>query len=561
MKRHKGTHGGVVLEATGPDRELMMDQLNNLGPKNPVSRDQQLILSLMYSAVPFVPSVLLSTLNDDYLRMKSQFNLAYAGLPANIATDSAEYVSLSAMYNESMQKLFVLLLSKRLALYFLATAATLYAGWRGSMGVAAMRDGSVSGPGDALDRLNREILNGDDFLASTSKGADSEGNVDGDNDDDQLFATLIDDGPQSSNAGNILAVSLPLVLSATLAISYLTVSSGPSPSSESPNAFQEMLAPSLPYLFSLPSVGLCLLFMAAEFRWALPGNGCGGTSASSLPAESTNSSPLLRAGNILALAYVLGAYAAKIHPTVSLNSIFLDLWPLQNGVNIALAATVARGMSPFLLTVSSSSSTVPSPATKSIRTVALALIGITMFDAISVFGTVANAAVDATSTESMSVMETVARSKLASPSFAGLLEIIIGHDNTKVTEALGLGDVVFPSILVAWGFMADKDAVLPSLGTYSDSSNDEIGTSSSASGSYPYTTASIVGYLLGSFATEIVGSFSLLGKVSGLPALVFLVPSMIGTVTATAWARNELGEVWGVNGGNDCDGVGNSADL
>jgi len=29
------------------------------------------------------------------------------------------------------------------------------------------------------------------------------------------------------------------------------------------------------------------------------------------------------------------------------------------------------------------------------------------------------------------------------------LEIILGHDNSKVMEALGLGDVVFPSILVA----------------------------------------------------------------------------------------------------------------
>lgn len=123
-------------------------------------------------------------------------------------------------------------------------------------------------------------------------------------------------------------------------------------------------------------------------------------------------------------------------------------------------------------------------------------------------------------------MEAVAQSKLASWQ-PGLLEVIIGHDNTKVTEALGLGDVVFPSILVAWGFMADHD-----------DNDEDVGYSS-------YASASVIGYIIGSFITEIVGSFDLLGIRSGLPALVFLIPSMLIAVTVMAWSRNELRDVWG----------------
>ena len=37
--------------------------------------------------------------------------------------------------------------------------------------------------------------------------------------------------------------------------------------------------------------------------------------------------------------------------------------------------------------------------------------------------------------------------------------------------------------------------------------------------------------IIGSFITEIVGNFDLLGIPSGLPALVFLIPSMLVAVT------------------------------
>merc|ERR1719401_39538 len=246
----------------------------------------------------------------------------------------------------------------------------------------------------------------------------------------------------------------------------------------------------------------------------------------------------------------------------------LDLWPLQNGVNISLSTTVARALSLFLIPIS--------PSSKSIRTVALALVGLALFDAVFTFGMVANAAAAAES--SMSVMETVARAKLSSSSPSsdvvisplaylwqpGLLEIILGHDSSKATEALGLGDIVFPGFLVAWGFTVDgvngaitADTDAPRIGGGMKDGDGTNGTdiaSPKRTKGYPYVTASVAGYVLGSFATEIVGSFSLLRNVSGLPALVFLVPSMLGAVTMAAWSRDELQDVWGTAAAGEDNG-------
>ena len=156
---------------------------------------------------------------------------------------------------------------------------------------------------------------------------------------------------------------------------------------------------------------------------------------------------------------------------------------------------------------------------------------------------------DAIPTES-SVMEVVARSKLASTSQSpwqpGLLEIVIGHDNAVITDALGLGDVVFPACLIAWGLNADACCSASDVGVATiDEVNDKSFHHSEPSWKYHYTSAAIAGYLFGSFLTEIVGSFSLLGKGAGLPALVFLVPIMLMFVTFVSWRRGEMEEVWG----------------
>ena len=557
-----GRRTNLWLRGSDNNIDMLGSTLNEIDdpPPPPGNNEQQLLILplAMYSIVPFIPSAILSALNDEYLTLKGQFNIASASLLPNVATDSVEYLAAQDMYNDTMQSLFVLLLSKRLALYFLGTVTTVYAGWRASSSVTDIRNERFGGPGDHLDKLTEEVLKGEVFHGKSSSALSSEGlddqevtydkqKNDGDKEND-LFATLVDNNP--SDVGTSLALGLPLVLGASLATSYLLTISQTTGNEASTGVIQDLLSSEyVPYLSSLPSAVLCLLFVATEFRWILPSD-----DSYQDPETNTSTSPLFCAGNVLALAYILGAYGAKVYPTLTpLDGINLDLWPLQNGVNIALAATVARALSPFLFPVQSTSSS--SSGITSIRTVALALVGLTMFDGISTFGTVANAA-EATTTatqSSMSVMESVARDKLASWQ-PGLLEIILGHGNTRVSEALGVGDVVFPSILVTWGFVADNDVNssmndredgLSSINNISESMNNKsFGVS--------YTCAAIVGYLVGSFATEIVGSFSLLGNRGGLPALVFLVPSMLAAVTAVAWLRDELDEVWGV-ASNDGD--------
>jgi hypothetical protein len=475
--------------------------------------------------------------NDTYQFAKQNFNVAMASSnfdPQISPPGSDQYLALSNLYNESMQSLFVLLLSKRIALYFIATVATVYAGWRSNEGIQAIKNGYFSGPGEALDRINSEILDGEPYrsVEKSTQFAESE------DDEKNVFATLIDQNEESSNnAGKTLAIGLPLALTASLAISYGIVVAGKSNEAQTitsdANALSEVQTWILtnPYLASFPGLVLCLLCVSAEFRRVFP--------SKELLVQSNHLSKeqLLCQGNVLAFFYVLGAYFAKTYPTITFNGdaiqIGFDLWPLQNGVNIALATTVTRALGPFL---------VPTAPKKSIRTTALALVGVTLFDGISVFGTSANAAVDISS--ETSVMEVVARSKLASQSSnmiapwqPGLMEIIIGHDNNQVSDALGLADCVFPAVLVAWALNADA--------VYCASTNDNQKSLTDSVLQYQYTFAATFGYLVASLFVEVIGSFALLGNRGGLPALVFLVPTMLLCVSTVAWRRGELNEVWG----------------
>ena len=497
--------------------------------------------------------------------------MAAAAIPPNAASDSLEYMSASNMYNTSMQSLLVLLLSKRVALYFLATMATLYAGWRASVTIVAIEMRYLGGPGMALDNLNREVLKGETSVAIINGSSSSSSSItnaaddvvddatmmknsssdkekeEDDDDDEKLFAKLVDNSPQSTKIGGAIALTLPLLLGASLALSYTLISffkNGSSseglpliPSSFIGNEHWSAIQGVLPYLTSIPSMALCLLFVATEFR-----------SVSTTKAPSTKTSSMMCGENIAALFYVVGAYIAKVYPTITIGDWNLDLAPLQNGVNIAFAAVVVRALSPFLIsytsTSGSSSTSSSTPPSISIRTMALALIGVTMFDGISVFGTVANAATIDTVAPAASVMETVATYKADAQLWnPGLLSVVVGHSqNAKITEALGLGDVVFPACLIAWGFFADA------VGKSTTTDDTEVNEAPKKQ-QISYTTATTAGYIIGSAATEIVGSFSLLGGGRGLPALIFLLPSMLLAVTTVAWSRGELNEVWGSSSG------------
>ena len=185
-------------------------------------------------------------------------------------------------------------------------------------------------------------------------------------------------------------------------------------------------------------------------------------------------------------------------------------WPLRNLVNSCIAVTVARGLQLPTLAL-----------------VAAALSGLVAYDTLSVYGTgalvapaaAAEAAAGA-SKASQSVMEAVARAKLSGsgPWQPGLLSVVVGG---KTTDALGLGDAVFPAMLSGWALRRD----LLARGARSE-------------GGEVYFKAAMGGYCIGCFLCEVTNSGG------GQPALLVLVPAMLATVLTTATVRGELLDIW-----------------
>ena len=138
-----------------------------------------------------------------------------------------------------------------------------------------------------------------------------------------------------------------------------------------------------------------------------------------------------------------------------------------------------------------------------------------MYDTVSVYGTAALVAPAAAAVEaSGSVMETVVRAKL-SGAYAwqpGLLAVVV---DGKTTDALGLGDAVFPAILSGWAMRKDFQQ-----------------------GGGGYLGASLAGYCLGCFLCEVTNSEG------GQPALLLLVPAMFVAVLTHAARRGELSAIW-----------------
>jgi presenilin-like A22 family membrane protease len=155
-------------------------------------------------------------------------------------------------------------------------------------------------------------------------------------------------------------------------------------------------------------------------------------------------------------------------------------WPLQNLVNLAIILGVSRVLQyPRLLTV------------------IVALAGLAVYDTVAVFGADGGEG-------GMSVMETVARSRLGAIWQPGLLQVDL---RGRVTDALGLGDIIFPSMLTGWAMRFDANN---SMNTLPDS-GDELGLYQST----------LLGFAGGCILCE------LNQQGGGLPALLFVVPSML----------------------------------
>jgi len=162
-----------------------------------------------------------------------------------------------------------------------------------------------------------------------------------------------------------------------------------------------------------------------------------------------------------------------------------------------------------------------------------ALSLLTLYDASSVFFIPAANAVEYLSTTTQdnaslladaspagSAMGSVAIQKLTSATFQpGLLVTKIAG---RLGGGLGLGDAVFPSLLAN---LARRFDIEKNSGT-----EDRVSL----------FTVSMVSYLLGCLACE----FAPLVSTSGLPALVFIIPIMLGSVILVSGVSGELEDLW-----------------
>ena len=430
-----------------------------------------------------------------------------------------------------------LLLLKRVYLYTLAIAALDWCSKR-SVELAEVP------LGERFMQLNKELLaNLGEGLGNSSSVLEAEARP--------LYEALdrVEGGQQ--------AAALPLLLAASLAGSFALLAlssrlSGPASadSAAAVSPFAAVLVPLLPLLPLLGQVSsgaVVFLFSKSELEalqqqlqpW-LP---------KQLPAASST-----------ALAAALSA-AALLCPLGG------PLWPAQNAANVLVAATVCRA------------------ATLSrLRFVLPALLGLVLYDVLAVAGT-------AQFTDGgQSVMEAVARARIDAGAGAGagagaasvagavvggvvgggvgglaaaagaagaavaaavaggagawrpgLFEVVVGG---RVSDALGLADVVFPALLAGWALrfdaaQAQAQAQTQPLDPSSSSSSSSSTTTSPSPRSPGLYPAALAGFAVGCVLLELLQTGA-----GGQPALLYLVPAMGAALLAAGARAGVLREMW-----------------
>lgn len=388
-----------------------------------------------------------------------------------------------------------LLLAKRVYLYLVAWIAFVLTASRG-----AAENPSFA---QRFQQLNREIL-GDVYIDTIQQTQPEE------------FAKFNDSLTKVDDKQ--VAVALPLVLTGSLLVAYFFLSnqlSFPSLPSGSVDTIPVWLTTALqslvPLLAAAPTVILTILFTCNELKNLL-----------SIQADSKKDS-------IAVVVSVLLSLLALSSTCYDPNALLAPWW-VHNLLNTFIVITMGR-----LLQFSS------------LPVILLALAGLVAYDATLVFGT------QALTDNGESIMEAVAKTKLnlqqatdttsvmttsiqstsilphqtffPFPSFTfqrwtpGLFEVIV---NGRVSDALGLGDVLFPAI----------------LGTWSKQFDDKIKAQQTETKTMSTFTASSTGFLIGCLMCEVFQT----GQ--GQPALVFIVPSMIISVLLTVVLNGNLGEMW-----------------
>ena len=299
-------------------------------------------------------------------------------------------------------------------------------------------------------------------------------------DDSQVKAQLTEELKSLDTlSGESQSVGLPLLVASSLAGSLLLLQLGGGTDhtelGKSGQDVGQIVQSSLPMVSQLTNAAILTLFTRGELERAF--------SFSGLINPSNNGAFALGSAVILTTAAFLGPA-----PLV---------WPVQNIVCMCLAIAVSRAIQlpklPF---------------------VAAALAALCVYDGASVLLLSSHAA--SSSPAAVSAMNTVALDKMGPLWQPGLLEVRIGG---RVSDILGLGDAVFPSIFVTL------------MRRFDLASKEE---------KRPYFVTSLVGFGAGCFLCEFAPGIDS----TGLPALLFLVPAMFVSVGAVSLFRKEASLLW-----------------
>ena len=233
------------------------------------------------------------------------------------------------------------------------------------------------------------------------------------------------------------------------------------------------------------------------------------------------------------------------------------LWPIQNIVNFCIAVTMARALQ-----------------LPQLSAILLALGGLTAYDFLAVIGS------QQFTDGGASIMESVARAKIGieesvapslntaigtdlshplsamissssigalfgdlaermkaifSPSSwrPGLFEVAVGG---RVSDVLGIADVLFPSLLATWALRFDqRSETVPNSSSFI---SDQEGKEETQPEGTPAFSAVCTGFLIGCVLCEVFQT----GQ--GQPALIYIVPAIVSMLGITALQRNLLSDMW-----------------
>jgi len=421
-------------------------------------------------------------------------------------------------FSDRQNYIIALLIGKRIYIYSL-----------GILAVAIVAKRSINSPsklGERMMELNKEIF---DPLPGNESQIEKK-------DKETAYKAL------DQIDGTTQALLLPVFLCALLLISFLGLGTAGMFSNlpgESTTGLQDGLAffkdifqsvsifPSkfAPGFLFFSNLAVCFFFCKNELKYLV-------NASKLVPKEKINEVSAGLAGAITLLC-VLSAPGTQV-------------WSLQNFINVCIAVTVARALQlprlPFIV---------------------LALTGVTVYDAVSVLGT------ERFTDGGASIMEAVARAKVSTQIIAtpfqtpdnavntgvditGLLQSVFSSSwkpglfqvvtNGKVSDIFGLGDVVFPSMLVGWAFRFDSRTlqIEPEFqeNTVDAGPKQAVSEHLKRMPHFPYFFATLFSYGTGCFICEIFQT----GK--GQPALLFIVPTMFIICTLLGLVNGQIPEMW-----------------